>query len=98
MLAVGRHFISENNKVAFEETLRKNMHYLEEFATPGNLVGGWRVEKEPEGRDEWVHFTGWKDVAEHIAFSKTESFQKYAQIKPLVDDFDIKHAIALKLE
>jgi len=98
VLAIARHFISSHNKVSFSEMLEENKHYVDDFTTPANLVGGWRVEEEADDKEEWVHFTGWNDVAQHYAFAESAGFKEYAKIKPFVDEFDIKHATPLKLE
>ena len=49
------------------------------------------MEKEAEGKEEWVLFSGFDSVEHHIGFSKTDEFQRYRGIVEYVDGFELKH-------
>jgi heme-degrading monooxygenase HmoA len=94
--SIGRHFVKSGEKDAFKETFEENKQYLQEYVTEGRVSGGWRVDKE-EGKEEYVLFSPWKSVEQHMGFGKTEGFQKYGRIRKHIDGAEIKHARLLDI-
>ena len=98
-LCIGRYSVSSSDKTAFTEVLEKNKHHVEEGTKPYTLAGGWRMEKTPDDEEEWVQFTGWKDVAQHVAFESSAANEEgYGKLRPFVKGADVKHAQKLQLE
>jgi heme-degrading monooxygenase HmoA len=102
IVAIGRHFIKDNEENHFQKTFEENKHYLESFIGSEELVvGGYRLDEgfdpslEGDRREEFVLFTGWHDVDQHGNFAKTDGFEKYAQIRDHLAGADIKHAVRL---
>lgn len=102
VVAIGRHFIKDNERDHFQKTFDENKHYLESFIGGEELaVGGYRLDKgfdpslEAEPKEEFVLFTTWHDVEQHGEFAKTDGFEKYAQIRDHLAGADIKHAVRL---
>ncbi|KAL5334211.1 hypothetical protein BJX70DRAFT_23933 [Aspergillus crustosus] len=96
VVAIGRYFISSLDKAGFERTFAEMRHYLEEFQGPRKVVGGWRVDKEvdekDEAKEEFVQFTGWENVEEHSSFGQTEGFEEFGRIRDFLQGAEIKHA------
>ena len=78
------------NRSGFIEKFNEVRGLLEDFTTPYGVVGGWRMEKEDEEK-EWVLFSGFESVENHLEFAKTEGFGKYREIVGFVRGFDVKH-------
>ncbi|KIX02151.1 uncharacterized protein Z518_08090 [Rhinocladiella mackenziei CBS 650.93] len=102
MVAIGRHFVKDGDKAAFEATFARNKHELESFIGGADqVVGGFRLDTgfdpslQGERKEEFVLFTGWGSVEEHFAFARTEGFERYQQIRNHLDGADIKHAVPL---
>ncbi len=49
------------------------------------------IEKEDEEKEEWVFFSGFESVENHMEFANTEGFGKYSEIMGLVSGFEFKH-------
>ncbi|KAL5404006.1 hypothetical protein PMIN03_009454 [Paraphaeosphaeria minitans] len=73
IFSVGRHVMESEKRPDFETTFKNRRSGLEVHA-PGSINGGWRIEKEP-GREEFVLFTPWRDVDQHMALAKTKEFE-----------------------
>ncbi|KEF57775.1 uncharacterized protein A1O9_05695 [Exophiala aquamarina CBS 119918] len=104
-VAIGRHFIKDDEKRYFQKAFDENKHYLEDFIGGKELVvGGYRLDKgfdpslEAEPDDEFVLFTGWHEVEQHGDFAKTDGFEKYALIRDHLAGADIKHAVRLEVD
>jgi quinol monooxygenase YgiN len=96
VLSVGRHFVKEGKKEAFQKTIEANKHYLQDYITKGTMGGGWRIDVEG-GKDEWVLLCPFTNVQQHLDFAKTEAFEHYAQIRDYIDGAEIKHAKLLDI-
>lgn len=81
-----RHFVPKEKKSGFIEKFNEVRGLLEDFTTPYGVVGGWRIEKE-----EWVLFSGFESVENHMEFAKTEGFGKYREIVGFVRGSEVKH-------
>ena len=91
-LAIARHFVEADKKGGFEEMFHSVKHHLEVFVGGKGLVrGGWRIDKDEEksGEEEWLLFTGWDSLENHLKFAKTEGFEEYTKIR------DFSHAVKL---
>lgn len=104
IVAIGRHFIKDNEEKQFQKTFEENKHYLESFIGGEELVvGGFRLDEgfdpslEGNRKEEFVLFTGWHGVAQHGEFAKTDGFEKYGQIRDHLAGADIKHAVQVSL-
>lgn len=102
-IAIERHFMQKNKKAGFLNTFRENKHVLTDFTAPQPICGGWKIEKEKEpraeenskGNEQFVLFSGWRDVPHHSEFAKTEGFQRYKHIRDCLTEFEVKHAVKL---
>lgn len=90
IISCNRHFVPKEQKAGFFEKLAEIAGLLEEFTKPYAPVGGWRIEKEDE-EEEWVLFSGFENMENHMDFAKTEGFAKYREIVGFVRGFDLKH-------
>ncbi|RFU34616.1 hypothetical protein B7463_g1699, partial [Scytalidium lignicola] len=90
-ISCNRHFVPAAKKEGFIEQFQKIKGLLQDFTNPFKVVGGWRIEKESEEKEEWVLFSGFDSVAHHYEFPKTEEFVKYREIIGFVDGFEVKH-------
>jgi hypothetical protein len=83
-------------KLASTRNSAKSEGLLEDFTKPYGVVGGWRIEREDEEKEEWVLFSGFESVDNHIEFAKTKGFEKYREIMGFVSGFEVKHLRAFK--
>ncbi|KAF1964920.1 hypothetical protein BU23DRAFT_491211 [Bimuria novae-zelandiae CBS 107.79] len=97
MLGCVKHVMESAKRPDFERTFINCKNHLEAF-TLGPVGAGWRIEKESD-REEFVLFSPWKDVAEHLAFGKTKDFQEYSKIKDyiMIDATQIVHIVLMEL-
>lgn len=91
LLSVNRHFIKPGRKDEFQAFFNEIKPLLQSYTKPRALVGGWRIEKEEEEKEEFVLFSGFDSVANHHEFAKTADFEKYKGILEFVNGFEIKH-------
>lgn len=96
-ISLNSHFVPKDKKAAFEAKFKEVRGLLEDFTKPYKVVGGWRIEKESEDKEEWVLFSGFESVDHHMAFAKTEEFEKYKSIVEFVQGFDLKHMRAINV-
>lgn len=52
---------------------------------------GWRIEKESDEKEEWALFSGFENVAHHMAYAETNDFGKYKEIAGFVEGFEVRH-------
>jgi hypothetical protein len=86
-----RHLVPKEKKAGFIEEFNEVRGLLEDFTKPYGVVGGWRIEKEDEEREEWVLFSGFESVENHTEFAKTEGIVKYREIVGFASGFEVKH-------
>lgn len=96
VVSCNRHFVPKEKKTSFIEKLNEVRGLLEDFTKPYGVVGGWRIEKEAEEKEEWVLFSGFDSVENHMEFAKTEGFAKYREIVGFVSGFEVKHLKAVE--
>jgi hypothetical protein len=70
-ISINRHFIREGQKKPFEKQFIQVKPLLQAYTKPLPVAGGWRIEKEGEGKEEWVLFSGFDSVEHHHGFAKT---------------------------
>ncbi|KAL2801701.1 hypothetical protein BJX63DRAFT_416735 [Aspergillus granulosus] len=102
VVAIGRYFISAGNKDAFEGTFHETKHHLKHFNGGKGICGTWRNDREVHGagnaQEEFVLFSGWTDVEEHMKFAESEEFKEFARIKEFLKGAEIKHTTLLASE
>jgi len=91
VVTLNRHFVPKDKKAEFIEKFDEVMGLLEDFTTPYQVVGGWRIEKEKEGKEEWCLFSGFESVEKHHEFAKTEGFARYRESVEFVEGFEVRH-------
>lgn len=96
VVSCNRHFVPKDKKDGFEKKFNEVRYLLEEFTKPYFVVGGWRIEKESEEKEEWVLFSGFESVEHHMKFAKTEGFAKYRELVAFVDGFEVRHLRAIE--
>ncbi|WEW61667.1 hypothetical protein PRK78_007159 [Emydomyces testavorans] len=90
VIAIVRHFVEEGKKEEFLDVFDRNKGLLVEATAPQPICGGWRMDGEQESgregaeRDEFVLFSGWRDVAHHFEFAQTEEFERIEPEPPEV--------------
>jgi quinol monooxygenase YgiN len=94
--SISRHFVKDREKQAFHDTFNAKKQYLQDFVTEGTIGGGWRVDKE-DGKEEFVLFSPWKSVEQHMQFAETEGWKEYGRIGEFVEGADFKHAKLLDI-
>ncbi|KIW96266.1 uncharacterized protein Z519_03334 [Cladophialophora bantiana CBS 173.52] len=107
VLAIDRCTVKDGDKERFQATFEDNRQTLKSFGWgKGQVVGGWRIDKgyDPsvEGenpQEQFVLFTSWDSMGQHLGFANTEAFQKYySQIRNHMGGRDIKHAKVMLVE
>ncbi|KAH8691619.1 hypothetical protein BGW36DRAFT_363945 [Talaromyces proteolyticus] len=91
IIAIGRYFISNSNKVGYEKTFSETRQHLEAYSAPRSLDGGWRLDIEEAGKEEFVLFSGWTAVEDHFKFAESEGFKEFGRIKDFMEGAEIKH-------
>ncbi|EED20762.1 conserved hypothetical protein [Talaromyces stipitatus ATCC 10500] len=98
VIAISRYFINPLKRGDFQSTLATNKHHLLEFTKASSIGGGWRLDPEKTEdvetnmKDEFVLFSGWGAIENHLKFAETESFKEFGKIKGYLEGAEIKHA------
>jgi heme-degrading monooxygenase HmoA len=96
VVAIGRYFLSDGDKEAFQRTFYETKHHLEEFNGGKGIWGAWREDKdvgeEGDSKEEFVLFSGWENVEKHMKFAESEGFKEFARIKAFLQGAEIRHA------
>jgi heme-degrading monooxygenase HmoA len=99
IISCNRHFVPREKKEGFVSKFEEVRGILEDYTKPFKVIGGWRIEKEEvdgREREEWALFSGFDSVDHHMAFAKTEVFQRYREIVAFVEGFEVKHFKAIE--
>jgi heme-degrading monooxygenase HmoA len=88
VVAVGRYCMTAEKREGFERVFEGVQRLLEEV-TKLPVFKGWRVEKE-EGKEEFVVFSGWMGVQQHLDFARSEGLQA---INEYIESLEIKHIV-----
>jgi len=100
IVEVCRYFISEpEKKQAFKGSSEPGRKVLnDQSCGRQKVIGEWRLHRDAEEMpEEFVLFTGWHSVEEHMAFAK-DRFEKHSSIRASIEGEDIKHANLLHLQ
>jgi heme-degrading monooxygenase HmoA len=97
VLAIGRYKVSPEHKAAFEKTFLETKHHVEEFVDYKSMGYGWRIEKEDDGKEEWVLISGWKSKDQHGEFATSEGFKEFAKIREHLESFEVRHLVHLEM-
>lgn len=84
-------------KAEFESIFKAGAPHLGEYTAPYSYAGGWRIDKDGED-EEFVLFSGWNKVEEHIGFAESDAFQEFEKIKSFIKGAEIKHVHLEKWE
>lgn len=94
VIAIGRYFVQGSQKGAFQDRFCAHKHHLEAFVAPKRIDGGWRLDSErSEEEEEFVLFSGWDAVEDHLSFAETDGFKDFAKFKEFFAGTEIKHAV-----
>jgi heme-degrading monooxygenase HmoA len=96
IISVNKHFIKAGQRQAFEREFGQVQHLLQNYTKPRPTAGGWRIEKESDGKEEWILFSGFESVDDHHGFAKSAQFGEYKRILKYVDGFEVKHLRCLE--
>ncbi|OCK80685.1 hypothetical protein K432DRAFT_442983 [Lepidopterella palustris CBS 459.81] len=97
VLSIARHFVKSAQVQPFKSTFNHNKKYLEAYISQGSIGGGWRVDKDEDGKEEFVLFCPWKDIDEHMEFQNAEGFAEYAGIREFVEGVDVRHVRVMEV-
>lgn len=97
VISCNRHFVPASKKEEFTVKFNEVKGLLEDYTKPYQVIGGWRIEKEKEEKEEWVLFSGFESVDHHMGFAKTEEFAKYREIVECVEGFEVRHLKKIEL-
>jgi hypothetical protein len=92
VISIGRHFVAAEKKKAFADCRERVRPHIDSWATEGTPEGGWRVDVEEGGPEEFVLVCGWKTVEQHFEFGSSENFEKYKELRDFMDRFEVAHA------
>ncbi|KAJ5295997.1 hypothetical protein PENANT_c001G01370 [Penicillium antarcticum] len=90
ILAICRYFVDPKNKAEFDSVLKAAVPHLGAYTALFTHDGGWRIDKEGDD-DEYVHFSGWNEVKDHVGFGESEGLKEFGKIKGLVKGVEIRH-------
>lgn len=81
VLSLGIHYVDAAKKDAFVQAFEKSKSNLWNHSDTGIPVGGWRIDKQDETKDEFVLFSPWEDVKQHVEFATSEGSTEYNKIR-----------------
>jgi len=81
VLSLGIHYVDAVKKDDFVKAFQENTSNLMNHSETGTPVGGWRIDKEDESKDEFMLFSPWKDVKQHVEFATAEESSEYNKIR-----------------
>ncbi|RHZ61743.1 hypothetical protein CDV55_100539 [Aspergillus turcosus] len=97
VVAVGRYCMAAEKKEGFKRVFEGMQRLLEEVTEPLPVFKGWRVEKG-EGKEEFVVFSGWTGVKQHLDFARLEVFEAFSKINEYMESSEIKHIVRWEVE
>ncbi|KAJ5478861.1 hypothetical protein N7530_004370 [Penicillium desertorum] len=97
VLAITRCFVEPSKKKDFDAAFKAGVSHLNASTAPFSSCGAWRIDKEGED-EEFVLFSGWNEVNDHIAFGESENSEEFGKLKALAKDADVKHVHVEKWE
>ncbi|KGO65405.1 hypothetical protein PEX1_090200 [Penicillium expansum] len=97
VLAITRCFVEASKKDEFDAVFKAAVSHLEAYTAPFSVCGAWRIDKEGED-EEFVLFSGWNKVQDHVAFGESGASKEFGKIKALMKDAEGKHVHVEKWE
>ncbi|KAJ6128702.1 hypothetical protein N7471_009919 [Penicillium samsonianum] len=97
VLSITRCFVEPSKKDEFDAVFKASVSHLNAYTAPFSSCGAWRVDKEGED-EEFVLFSGWNQVQDHLAFGESEASKEFGKLKTLMKDADVKHVRVEKWE
>ncbi|KAE8332501.1 hypothetical protein BDV39DRAFT_167135 [Aspergillus sergii] len=96
VIAIRRYFLKTGQEEAFLNRFGETKKHLEAYLAPSAFKGGIRVEpkdKTDDGveKEEFVLFSGWGEVQDHVRFAESDGFKEFSQIEDFLEGADIKH-------
>lgn len=89
-IRLDQYFVPKEKNAVFAERLGEVRGLLESFTKPYQVVGGWRIEKEEEAKEEWELFLILENV-EHPF-----EFPEFKEILACVERLDVRHLRAIE--
>ncbi|KGO72473.1 Dimeric alpha-beta barrel [Penicillium italicum] len=97
VLAITRFSVEASKKDEFDSAFKATVPHLNKYTAPFSSCGAWRIDKE--GADEeFVLFSGWNTVQDHVAFGQSEAAREFGKIKALMKGVDDKYVHVEKWE
>lgn len=107
VVAVGRYVVKEGARDDFMTVFGEIKGKLELIVRGEDMVkAGWRIDRgyvkgieyERDLEDEeFVSFTGWESVEEHLDIGKMEEFKKTSKIREHMKEGGSKHGVVLEV-
>jgi len=90
-VSVERMFIDAGKKDEFIRKLGAIQELLKEATAPHLVQGGWRLDGDSVGRQEYVLVTGWNTIQEHVKFRQSQHASQYEEITQLAAQTEMRH-------
>jgi hypothetical protein len=97
VISIGRYFIEGSKKEELNSVFESLISHLVGSAITPFCCGAWRIDKEGDD-EEYVFFSGWKEIQDHIEFENSEAAKAITTVRKLVKGVEVKHARVLKWE
>ncbi|KAJ7741093.1 hypothetical protein B0H16DRAFT_1565926 [Mycena metata] len=98
VVGVTRYAVEAGRKDEFERVWAGVKDAYHGFVAPYVHKGGWRIEKESEGREEFVLISGWESAEKANALETAEELTAFREaIKAVVVETDVKLYTAVEL-
>ncbi|KAB8226323.1 hypothetical protein BDV33DRAFT_197320 [Aspergillus novoparasiticus] len=96
VIAIGRYFLKTGQEEEFLNRFGETKKHLEAYIAPSALKGGIRVEPKDKTdgsveKEEFVLFSGWEKVQDHLRFAESDVFKEFSQIEDFLEGAEIKH-------
>ncbi|KAJ5939982.1 hypothetical protein N7516_000150 [Penicillium verrucosum] len=97
VLAITRCFVEAGRKDEFDAVFKAVVSHLNAYTAPFSVCGAWRIDKEGQD-EEFVLFSGWNEIQDHIVFGESEASREFGKLKALMKDAEVKHVHVEKWE
>ncbi|EEQ30938.1 hypothetical protein McanMca71_003492 [Microsporum canis] len=110
VVSLGWFYMLPGQREAFVKAWEGNVPYLKELTAPYIVRSGWRIdgERKVEGKEavaaegepefeEFIAFTGWRDVGHNESYAQSEGFSQYQQLLGYATKVETKRLIKLDL-
>lgn len=98
VIAIIRYLINPGRKSDFQSAYSVSQHHLDAFVKPWGTIGAWRLDPETRDedngvKDEFVLFSGWHSVEDHLKFAESEGLKDLGKIEEFLEGAEIEHAV-----